>query len=206
LVGVVVRIYRHRHHERSSLPVRDLSGNVRLAEIGIYLPVSHVDELYLFFQNIIVLHGFLTSEFKEDAAVSRVVEVEKPSIILSDFRTAVILVITRSSQFIFILSSFRIPLLDVLFGAEVELLKFVDEVALVAGEVMSVNKIRLPQGACDVYDVCLLIELLDTVIMEVQALNAPFNAFILLAAARYPRQKVCYSAVTVQVFVGLPML
>jgi hypothetical protein len=85
----------------------------------------------------------------------------------------------------------------------VELLKLVDEVALVVGELVSVNKVRLSQGANDRHDICLALKGFDTFLVEAQAVNTLFNTFVFLTAACDTGQEVGYLSIIVLVVISL---
>ena len=61
------------------------------------------------------------------------------------------------------------------------LLEFVDEVALVVGEFVSVDKVTLPEGADHVHDVSLTREEVYAFIVEVEAVNSLAKALGILA-------------------------
>jgi hypothetical protein len=94
---VTTTSFRSRHHERFTPPIGCFSRLDWNAKAWACFSVCHIDELILFFQDLIIFHSFFASQFKEYAAIKRVVEIEKLCIILSDFRTVVILVVARPS-------------------------------------------------------------------------------------------------------------
>lgn len=69
-----------------------------------------------------------------------------------------------------------------LISCQVIPLKFVDEVALVVGEFVSVDEVTLPEGADHVHDVSLSREEVYAFIVEVEAINTLAKALGILAA------------------------
>jgi hypothetical protein len=149
------------------------------------------------------LFDLFSSKFKEDASVSRAVDIQKLCIVFQNFTVVVILVISRLGKFSFALASVLVPLHDFFVCIEVVLLEFVYEEALVVGELGFIKEVRLPHSSDQIHNVSLSLKVLNTVVVEVQALNTLLDAYTFLAATGNPRQETSEFTVVVQVIVSL---
>ena len=118
-------------------------------------------------QDFIVLFDLFSSKFKEDASVSRAVDIQKLCIVFQNFTVVVILVISRLGKFSFALASVLVPLHDFFVCIEVVLLEFVYEEALVVGELGFIKEVRLPHSSDQIHNVSLSLKVLNTVVVEV---------------------------------------
>jgi len=136
-------------------------------------------DLILF--EVIFLVYLAPREFKENSSVSGVVNVELLCIVFSDLWAVVILIKASLEEFsIFFLSLFQ-PLFGVIISRQVVLLEFVDEVALIVGELVSVDEVTHPEGTDHVHDVSLTVKEVHAFIVEVEAVYTLAKALGILA-------------------------